>query len=305
MPRKVKTVLTRTPSQQNLIEYSREMQVYKSSEMVQRGRMNLSLQEQRCVLFAISHIKPGDSVFKEYKLSLKLFYDVFGIRDDSYTRLKELMYELSNKAWEIPLINDPNTISYVRWFSTLRTNKKEGFATIKFHEDMMPYLLNLAENGGFYTHYALRFILPMTSQYSIQLYELLKSYQRNNLRWQFDIDDLKKKLSCTNYKNFKDFRRRVLEPAMEEINKFGDFLVSYEVKKSGQGGRISEIEFLMRMKSQDEIDEALYQGNLALDGQGISLPDEDLSYPAPKSAPLVDAPQADPDPDVPEQTSLF
>lgn len=278
MPRKPKTLIPKTTSEQNLIEYSREMQVYKSNEMVQRGRLNLSLQEQRCVLFAISHIKPGDDIFKEYKISLKLFYEVFGIRDQSYTRLKEMMYKLSNKAWEIPLINDPNTISYVRWFSTLRTNKKEGFATIKFHEDMMPYLLNIAENGGYYTHYALRFILPMTSQYSIQLYEILKSYQRNNLRWYFDIDDLKEKLCCTNYKNFAFFRRRVLEPAMEEINKFGDFFVSYEVKKNGQGGRISEIEFFMKKKTQKEIDEALYQGNLVLDGQGLELP-EDLKFP--------------------------
>lgn len=305
MPRKAKTVLTKTLSQQNLIEYSREMQVYKSSEMVQRGRINLSLQEQRCVLFAISHIKPGDNASKEYKIDLKLFYEVFGIRDQSYTRLKELLVNLSSKAWIIPMASDPDTDCYVHWFSTLRTNKKSGVVTVKFHEDMMPYLLNLAENGAFYTHYALRFILPMTSQYSIQLYELLKSYQRNNIRWTFDIDDLKQKLCCTNYKNFAFFRRRVLEPAMDEINKFGDFGVSYEVRKSGQGGRISEIEFIMRKKTQDEIDEALYQGNLALDGQGISLPDEDLSYLAPKSAPLVDSPQEEPDPDEPEQTSLF
>ncbi len=299
MPRKPKNLVPKTSSEQKLIDYSREMQVYKSSEMVQRGRMNLSLQEQRCVLFAISHIKPGDDVFKEYKIDLKLFYEVFGIRDQSYTRLKELLRSLDSKSWIIPLASDPNTDCYVHWFSTLRTNKKSGIVTVKFHEDMMPYLLNLAETGRYYTHYELRFVLPMTSQYSIQLYELLKSYQRNNIRWHFGIEELKAKLCCTNYKNFANFRIRVLEPALAEINKFGDFWVSYEVKKKGQGGRISEIEFLMRRKTDNEITEALYQGSIALDGQGLVLP-EDLKVTPEESAP------ADPyDPYNPEQISMF
>ena len=308
MPRKQKKLVPKTPSQLKLIDYSRDLQVYKSSEMVQRGRLNLSLQEQRCVLFAISHIKPGDDIFKEYKISLKLFYEVFGIRDQSYTRLKELLVNLSSKAWIIPMASDPDTECVVHWFSTLRTNKKSGVVTVKFHEDMMPYLLNLAENGAFYTHYALRFILPMTSQYSIQLYELLKSYQRNNIRWTFEIDELKKKLCCSNYKDFCDFRRRVLEPATDEINKFGDFRVSYEAKKSGQGGRISEIEFIMRKKTPDEIDEALYQGSIVLDGQGLKLP-ESKDQIFPEDDPLAAAspePEKDPDdPYDPEQTSLF
>lgn len=308
MPRKQKNLIPKTSSEQKLIEYSRDFQVFKSSEMVQRGRMNLSLQEQRCVLFAISHIKPGDDVFQEYTINLKLFYEVFGLRDQSYTRLKELLVDLSSKTWVIPMASDPNTDCYVHWFSTLRTNKKSGIVTVKFHEDMMPYLLNLAENGAFYTHFALRFILPMTSQYSIQLYELLKSYQRNNIRWTFDIDELKKILCCTNYKNFKDFRRRVLEPATEEINKFGDFWVSYEAKKKGQGGRISEIEFVMRKKSHADIDKALYEGSVVLDGQGLKMPEPKEAL-FPDGDPLPPADQdteKDPyDPYDPEQVSLF
>lgn len=302
MPRKQKNLVPKTPSEQKLIDYSRDLQVYKSSEMVQRGRMNLSLQEQRCVLFAISHIKPGDDAAKEYKIDLKLFYEVFGLRDQSYTRLKELLVNLSSKTWIIPMASDPDTDCYVHWFSTLRTNKKSGVVTVKFHEDMMPYLLNLAENGAFYTHYALRFILPMTSQYSIQLYELLKSYQRNNIRWTFDIDELKNKLCCTNYKNFANFRIRVLDPAMEEINKFGDFGVTYEVKKSGQGGRISEIEFIMRKKSTEEVTEALYQGSVALDG--VLIPPEDLHDPVATES-ESESPQPEYDPYDPEQISIF
>jgi hypothetical protein len=56
--------------------------------MIQKGRHELSLQEQRCVLYAISKIKPEDAVFQEYTFELKDFYTLCGIEDQSYTRLK-------------------------------------------------------------------------------------------------------------------------------------------------------------------------------------------------------------------------
>lgn len=266
MPRSHKIIVERSEPEQSMIEYTRQMQIYKSNEMVQRGRMNLSLQEQRCVLFAISYIKPDDSCFREYKIDLNLFYHACGLRKESYTELKKILYNLSNKAWEIPMINDPDTVSYVRWFSTLRTNKKNGIVTIKFHEDMMPYLLNLVKNGEFYTHYELKWVLPMSSQYSIQLYELLKSYQRNNLRWYFEVEELKEKLCCTNYEKFGNLKQRVIDPAVTEINKYGDICVSYRLIKNGRGGRVTHIEFLLQAKNIAELDAAMLAGSKVLDG---------------------------------------
>lgn len=40
---------------------SREMEIFKHNDMLQKGRHELSLQEQRCVLFAISKIKPEET----------------------------------------------------------------------------------------------------------------------------------------------------------------------------------------------------------------------------------------------------
>ena len=65
----------------------RQMQIYKSDRMIQKGRHKLSLQEQRCVLYAMSKIKPNDSVFQEYTFDIRDFYRAAGIQDESYTRL--------------------------------------------------------------------------------------------------------------------------------------------------------------------------------------------------------------------------
>lgn len=245
------------------VRSSRDMEVYKHSDMIQRGRHNLTLQEQRCVLYAISKIKPTDSIFEEYTFELGAFYDLCGLEGDSYTELKEILLGLKQKAWWAE--TSPGVESTVSWFSKARTNKREGTVTIRFDDDMMPYLLDVTKKGDFFTHYQLKYILPMKSQYAIRLYELLKSYQRNNYEWFFEIGQLKHRLNCENYKDFKDFRKRVLEPAVEEINKYTDIRIAWEPQREGR--RVARITFYMVGKKKAELLKAERAVIDALDGQ--------------------------------------
>jgi len=105
----------------------------------------------------------------------------------------------------------------------------------------------------------------MSSQYSPRLYELLKSYQKNNRRWFFDVDDLKELLDCTNYARWPDFRRRVLEPAITEINQYSDLKVTMTTEKEGR--KVTRITFVMTDKSPTDLFEAKRQGTEKMDGQ--------------------------------------
>lgn len=246
------------------VQSDRQMQVYKRDDMIQKGRHELSLQEQRCVLYAISKIKPEDSIFEAYTFDLSDFYKMCGLQGGSYTELKAILKGLSDRSWWAT-IDDKGTESLVRWFSTLRTNQKSGKVTIKFHEDMMPYLLELSKQERFYTHYELQYVLPMKSQYAIRLYELLKSYQKNNYEWFFEIDTLKKLLNCENYTRFPDFRRWVIEPAIAEINEFTDIKIAWEPIK--QGRKVVRVSFYMVGKRKPELLEAQRAIRDELDGQ--------------------------------------
>ena len=250
--------------QEMKVRSDREMQVYKRNDMIQKGRHELTMQEQKCVLYAISKIKPEDSVFQDYSFELSDFFKVCGLQKESYSELKAILQGLADRSWWAT-IDDKGTESLVRWFSTLRTNKRSGKVTIKFHEDMMPFLLELTKGGQFYTHYELKYVLAMKSQYSIRLYELLKSYQRNNYEWFFDIDALKKQLNCENYKDFKDFRKRVLEPAVEEINEYSDITIAWEPVTEGR--KVVRISFYMIAKKKDALLDAERAIQDELDGQ--------------------------------------
>ena len=245
----------------------RELSVYKRDDMVQKARLNLSTVEQKCVLFAISKIKPSDTAFQEYPFELSHFYALFGYQKESYHEVKAILKGLSDKSWWAT-IDDKGTESLVRWFSTLRTNKKSGKVTVKFHEDMMPFLLELAkqaELGEYYTGYSLQYILPMSSQYRPRLYELLKSYQKNNREWFFEIEELKRVLDGQSYDRWPDFRRRILEPAVEEINKFTDINIAYDTEKEGR--KVTRVIFYMAGKGRHALLEAKKAGAETLDGQ--------------------------------------
>lgn len=234
---------------QNQVNDERSLEVYKRNDMIQKARFSLSVQEQRAVLYAISKIKPDDTYLKEYVFDIKDFYRVIGWSKQSYTEFKALMLELRNKGWYITLPDGSEPS--VAWFSKVTPNKKSGKVKIKFDEDMMPYLIQLAQGTEFYTKYQLQYVLPMSSQYSPRLYEILKSYQYNNRRWFFDIDELKHLLDCKSYTNFSHFQRRVLDPAVEEINKYTDIAICYSLTRNGR--KVVKVNFQMAGKTQSEI----------------------------------------------------
>lgn len=255
---------------QELKKYSdRELEVYKRDDLIQKARFTLSVQEQKCILYAISKIKPNDTYLTEYIFDIKDFYTLCGIDKDSYTTLKKQLMNLKSKVWWLKLPDESE--SAVSWLDVVRVNKKSGKVTIAFHRDMMPFLLELArqaeENGAFYTGYTLQYVLPMSSQYSPRLYEILKSYQKNNKRWFFEIDELKYLLDCQNYDRWPDLRRFVIEPAVKEINKYTDLNIEYTTEKEGR--KIVRIEFLMESKKKRELHATMLANNKLLDKTNV------------------------------------
>ena len=75
--------------------------------------------------------------------------------------------------------------------------------------------------------------MALKSKYAIRLFELFKSYQYQKIK-EFGIDELKSLLYAENYDNFAHFKKRVLEPAISEINEFTEIKVSYATISKGR-----------------------------------------------------------------------
>ena len=241
---------------------SRNKLVVKSNALIQRSRFNLTLIEQKIIVFLISKIKPGDSGLDKYYFSFKEFCDVCGIELEgvTYDRIRDTLRHLSDKSIWIDAEWDWEGKHYtgqslVRWINDIDVSDTASAVWIEFHKKMLPYLFQLRDK---FTQYQLRNVLAMNSAYASALYELLKSYEYLNRPIDFGLEELKFMLGADNksYEIYNNFKQKVLDKAVSEINTYSDLVVTYKPLKSGR--KVSRIVFAFRQKeSGDEQSEMI------------------------------------------------
>lgn len=214
--------------------------VVKSNDLIRKSRFSLSLVEQRVVLYLISKIKPTDIAPLEYDLNIQEFCEICGIDYSSnLTQLKAAIKALSDKSCWATLPDGSETL--LRWIEKQYVYKDSGIITVRLDKDMMPYLMQLKRN---FTQYELIAILALKSKCSIRLYELLKSYEFVGV-YKASLQDLRRAMALEGeYKETKDFKRYVIDRALDEITTYTDLDVSYALVK--QGRSIVGFEFSIR-----------------------------------------------------------
>lgn len=219
---------------QRTIQQQRGYMVVKGNTIIQKSRFALSAQQQKILLSMISKIKPEDKANQTYSFEIQEFCKLCNIdwsNGGNYDAIKQALYGIDR---QIMWVKEPDKKreTRLRWLNELHISEGSGEIVFSFHQDMFPYLLDLREK---YTQYSLINVLPMRSKYAIRLYELLKSYE--GIRSiTLALDTLKARLDAENYTKFKDFRCRVLERAVEEINKYTDIEIVCEPKKVNSRG---------------------------------------------------------------------
>lgn len=211
------------------IEKARNAMVVKSNDLIQKSRFELSTLQQKLVLFLVSKIKPYDEDFNLYEFSVTEFCEVCGIDTESggnYIAIKAAIKEIADKSIWITLENGTKTL--VRWIEKPYIDARSGIIKIRLDKDMKPYLLRLQDN---FTQYELVWTIQFKSKYSIRLYEYVKSIHYNELESYEQIITLEKLREILGaeslYSDWANFRRRVLEPAVNEINKYSNKTLEY------------------------------------------------------------------------------
>lgn len=213
----------------------RNATVRKANDLIQKSRFNLSLQQQKVLLYLISQISPFDEDFKTYEFSIQEFCRVCGIALESgknYIDLKNAIKDIADKSLWVTLGDGDESL--LRWIEKAKITSGGGTIKIRLDDDMKPFLLRLKEN---FTQYELIFTLHFKSKYTIRLYELIKSIHFHELqeyKRQYALNDLKRMLDAETYKTFQHFKDRVIAPSVKEINEYSDKIVTYEFVKTGR-----------------------------------------------------------------------
>lgn len=214
----------------------KNLRVYKSNAIIEAS-FRLSVAEQRVILSCISQIQQNQKVSSEntYSISATELSELTGSSiSSSFRDLKNVVNRLFDRY---VLIKDgPNgrarkeTLK-TRWIQSIFFIENEARVELRFSSDMIPYLNELTKQ---FTRYKLSSVVSLETSYSFRFYEFICQWLKIGKR-EFPIQDLRDILQIGNkYPAIKDFKRRVLEPAINDINKNSDLWIKWNQIKTGR-----------------------------------------------------------------------
>jgi plasmid replication initiation protein len=221
----------------------KDIQVGKSNYLVEAS-YQLSLQEQRLILACLGKIDSRQEVPKTLSITASEYSELMGI--DIKNSHREL-YKASDKLYERSIkVKDPEKIEEFRWIQKKITyTKGEGKITLTWSDDVLKYICQLKNR---FTTYKLRHIANLHCVYSIRLYEILMQFISTNERI-INLEEFRLLLQLGDkYKNFKELNKKIIKPAVEELNEKSDLNVVFGTIKKGR--KVSVLIFGFERKKQ-------------------------------------------------------
>lgn len=213
-----------------IVKHSGLEAVVQDNRLVDAPRF-LSLQEQKFFIFLVSQLNPLNKEDLTLRIPLSEFAKALNMTDDSDARrdLKQITKNLMSRVIEMrDDVEDSVTLIHMVSYAKYWLGK--GYADIRISKEIAPYLFDLQER---FTSYKLSNAMKLSSFYAVRIYELLKKHEKLKQRT-FMIDELKQKLGIKKdqYSRTNNFKARVLDIAVREINTKTDIKIGFELKKS-------------------------------------------------------------------------
>lgn len=216
--------------------------VIKSNTLIE-AKYRLTEIEQKIIYKLITQINKEDQDFKPYIFKIKDFASMLNTKNKNfYTEIKTTTKDLMKKVFTIK-DTVKKTELQIGWFSSVEYKEGEGIIEIEFSPKLKPFLLQLK---GAFTQFDIENVMQLKSGYSCRIYELLKQYEQLKTRT-FSVDELKSilGLESSEYKNFYDFKKYVLEKALNEINTKTDIIFDFETVL-GERKKVIAIKFVIK-----------------------------------------------------------
>jgi plasmid replication initiation protein len=226
--------------------------VVKSNRLIEAS-YRLGLNEQRVILYSICRCRDEQKgLFPDRPVTITAdsFAKQFPSIDKTnvYRQLKDAMdalYDRSVTIHDIDPASGHARVKKTRWISEGAYVDGAGNIQVIFTPEVIKYITRLEAE---FTSYQLEKVGNMTSSYAVRVYELLSQHRdighrTLNLAW------LRETLGVEpgEYKLTADFKKWVIEIAVDQINKHSDLTVSYKPIKTGRA--ITDFVFKIKAKN--------------------------------------------------------
>lgn len=219
----------------------------------------LGLVEQRLILLAIIEAREtGKGIDAETFLEIHAqhYADRFHVDvKNTYAMLSDAVMTLFNRQVTYMTIDEKRNKPekrVVRWVSGISYVEGAGVVKLRFSPEIVPLITRLEQN---FTSYELMQVANL-NLYATRLYELLVSWRSAGKTPIIEINEFRSKLGLTEteYKAMGDFKKRVLDPAIKQINKHTDITMKVEQHKTGRSITGFSFKFSQKAKIEKTID---------------------------------------------------
>lgn len=218
---------------------------------------NLEVTEQRLILLSIIRAREtGQGISSDSKLEIHAsdYASRFDVtKEAAYNALKNAVNNLFERKFSFKEIHKDTNKEIVvksRWVSRIAYIDDLATLEVTFAPDVVPLITRLEKH---FTSYQLKQVAQLTSKYAIRLYEFLIAWRNVGKTPVISLSDFREKLGLeiNEYQKMVNFKSRVLEPAIKQINELTDIHVKYEQYKTGRS--ISALSFTFKHKKIDSI----------------------------------------------------
>ncbi len=211
--------------------------------VVKSNRLNmaiqaLSLPEIRIIQLAIIDAREtgkGLDTNTPLRIDAMRYAEAFDTsRQNAYVRMKETEETLFNRRFSFTDYDGRPVKS--RWVQDVRYLDNEGAIEISFTRAVVESITRLDGAEQFFTQYLLSQTSKLNSVYSVRLYELLIQWKKARATPFIDLETFRGQMGLAEgeYKTMSNFKARVLDVAVNEINEKTDISVAYYQHKQGR-----------------------------------------------------------------------
>jgi plasmid replication initiation protein len=200
----------------------------------------LGLAEQRLILLAIIEAREtGQGIDHNslLKIHAHAYADHFGIeKNNSYEVIKDASKGLFDRYVTYHDKNPKNGSDrsfHCRWVDKVGYEKANGTVYLRFTSDIVPLITRLERK---FTSYEIEQVASLDSGYAVRLYELIIQWRSTGETPMLELQSFRQKLGVkeNQYSTMSNFKSRVLNPAIKQINAYTDIKVTCKQKKEGR-----------------------------------------------------------------------
>lgn len=185
----------------------------------------------------VADIRKDDDSIKRYEITKDVLERKLKRRIDQKRTEKLLHRMLGKQIW----INNDNEIKGYNIFATLAYRKKEEVYSVLFNPDLKPLLLKLEA----FILGDTKYLFALESKYQKQMYLLMSQWKKRG-KYTTKVDTLMKSFRVPeSLKDFKNFRRRVLDASAKAFFEKSDVIFEWKVTKK-KGKKVDEITFYIQ-----------------------------------------------------------